>query len=191
MEKKTCTKCKIEKDVCEFRKDKTKKDGLYSSCKSCKLQWACDNKELVNSSNRRYKQNNIEKVRSHTSLYQKNNREKINLRRVYYIKNNPIFKLSCSIRSRMWNFLYYSNISKRNGTFDIVGCSPEFLKEYLEKQFTEGMTWDNHGNLGWHIDHIIPLSSAKNEEELYKLFHYTNLQPLWSIDNILKSNKII
>jgi hypothetical protein len=51
------------------------------------------------------------------------------------------------------------------------------------------MSWDNHGE--WHIDHIIPLSSAKNESDLYKLFHYTNLQPLWAFDNLSKGNKII
>ena len=51
------------------------------------------------------------------------------------------------------------------------------------------MTWENHGHGGWHIDHIIPLDSALSEEELYKLCHYTNLQPLWAKDNIRKGNK--
>lgn len=75
-------------------------------------------------------------------------------------------------------------------TFDIVGCSPEFLKEYLEKQFTEGMSWELMGH-HIHIDHITPLSSASTEEELYKLCHYTNLQPLWAQENLSKGNKII
>jgi len=78
---------------------------------------------------------------------------------------------------------------KTNKTFNIIGCTPEFLKEYIENQFTEGMTWENHGQFGWHIDHIIPLSSVKTEEELYPLFHYTNLQPLWWLDNIKKGTK--
>jgi len=59
---------------------------------------------------------------------------------------------------------------------------------YIEKQFTKGMSWKNHGE--WHIDHIIPLSSAKTEKELYELCHYTNLQPLWKTDNLSKNNKI-
>ena len=78
--------------------------------------------------------------------------------------------------------------NKKNKTILYIGCSLEELKLHLEKQFKPGMTWENHGE--WHIDHIIPLASAKTEEDLYKLNHYTNLQPLWAIDNLKKSNKI-
>ena len=53
------------------------------------------------------------------------------------------------------------------------------------------MSWDNYGLYGWHIDHIVPLSNAKTEDDFYKLCHYTNLQPLWSLDNLKKSNKIL
>jgi hypothetical protein len=84
-----------------------------------------------------------------------------------------------------------NNITKKNKTFDIVGCTPEFLKEHIEKQFKEGMSWDNYGFYGWHIDHIIPLSSAKTDEELYKLCHYSNLQPLWANENLSKGSKIL
>jgi hypothetical protein len=79
---------------------------------------------------------------------------------------------------------------KDRKTFDIIGCTTQFLKEHLENQFVGDMNWNNHGLFGWHIDHIIPLSSAKTEEELYKLCHYSNLQPLWAEDNLKKSNKI-
>ena len=83
-----------------------------------------------------------------------------------------------------------NNMNKNNKTFDIVGCSPQFLKEHLEKQFKDGMTWDKIGK-EIHIDHIIPLSSAKTEEDIYKLCHYTNLQPLWAQENLSKGNRII
>ena len=72
-------------------------------------------------------------------------------------------------------------------------CSLEQFLIYMEKKFTKGMTWNNYGNNGWHIDHIIPCSSfdLTNPEEQKKCFHYTNLQPLWAEDNLRKSDKIL
>ena len=104
-------------------------------------------------------------------------------------KSDPIFKLTGSVRTRLNNFLSSSNIRKTNSTFKMVGCTPEFLKEYLEKQFKPGMTWQNYTRKGWHIDHRTPLDSAKTPKDIEKLMHYTNLQPMWAIENISKSNK--
>ncbi len=70
-----------------------------------------------------------------------------------------------------------------------LGCSLEYLKNHLESKFQPGMTWENQGK--WHMDHIIPLSSTKIEKDLYKLCHYTNLQPLWAVDNLKKGKKIL
>ena len=74
-------------------------------------------------------------------------------------------------------------------TMELTGCELPFLKGYLEAKFTEGMTWENHGD--WHIDHIQPCCSfdLKEEEEQQKCFHYTNLQPLWASDNLTKGGK--
>lgn len=71
-----------------------------------------------------------------------------------------------------------------------LGCSVEFFKKYLESLFLEGMSWDNYGE--WHIDHKIPLSSFNllDHKELSKACYYTNLQPLWAIDNLMKADKI-
>ena len=105
-------------------------------------------------------------------------------------KSDPIFKLANTARTRIVSFLKTHNINKKRSTAQIVGCSPEFLKKYLENKFTSGMTWQNHGRYGWHIDHIVPLASAKTTEEMKKLMHYTNLQPLWAIENLKKKDKI-
>ena len=89
-------------------------------------------------------------------------------------------------------FLKSSNFDKiKNGTFNIVGCTPIELKEHIEKQFLEGMTWENYGFRGWHIDHIIPLASVDSNDDVYRLSHYTNLQPMWASDNYKKGDKII
>ena len=78
-------------------------------------------------------------------------------------------------------------------TLNLIGCSWEKLKLYLESKFETGMTWDNYGYYGWHIDHIIPVSNydLDNLEELKKCMHYTNLQPLWATDNMKKGGKIL
>ena len=71
----------------------------------------------------------------------------------------------------------------------MLGADYETAFNHIESRFKDGMTWDNQGE--WHIDHIVPLASATTEEELIKLCHYTNLQPLWAEDNLKKGDKIL
>lgn len=226
---KTCTKCKVEKDLTEFNKDKTKKSGYDSRCKSCKKiynkQWDTLNKEY----RKEYRLKNLDKIKEKNkkyylenkdirSLYYKNNQDKINhyrrknidKKRKYqkeYDLNNkekkrlynkeysrkrrltdPLFKLSTNIRHLINISFKRQGHSKKSKTYKILGCTSEEFKTYIENQFTDGMSWDNQGN--WHLDHIYPVSLAKDEEHLLKLNHHTNFQPLWAVDNIRKSNKI-
>jgi len=152
------------------------------------------NKEKLKISNKEYREKNKEKEQIRQKIYYQNNKEKVLTRNREYNKNrldiDDFFRVKTYVRNRINKFLKSKNILKKNKTFDIVGCSPEFLKEHLENQFTNGMSWDLMGQQ-IHIDHIIPLSSANTEEEIYKLCHYTNLQPLWAEDNLKKSNKLI
>ena len=134
------------------------------------------NKVLLLEKSKKYAINNYKKVLDYQKKYKQDKYHK-----------DPIFKIRICVRARVNNFLKEKNIKKNNKTFEIVGCSPQSLKEHLEKLFVDGMTWDNQGK--WHIDHKIPLASAKTEEELYKLCHYTNLQPLWAEDNMKKGSK--
>ena len=106
-----------------------------------------------------------------------------------FVKNNPIYKMSMNLRNRLNEFLNIKRLTKTNKTFDMVGCTPTELKAYLEKKFSPGMTWWNHSPKGWHIDHIIPLSRAKNYEDIVKLMYYKNLQPMWAEDNLKKGDK--
>jgi hypothetical protein len=151
------------------------------------------NKEVILNKNQEYVKKNSEKTKKYQKEYRDNNKdslqEYINQYKKERRENDVIFKLRNNLSHRTRQIFKYFNTEKKDKTFDIVGCSPKFLKEHLELQFVDGMNWDNRNK--WHIDHIIPLSSAKTEEELYKLCHYSNLQPLWAEDNLKKSNKIL
>jgi hypothetical protein len=111
------------------------------------------------------------------------NRERRKTDRAYCIKSN--------LRRRLNR--YVSGENKPSSAIEELGCSIDFLMKHLESQFTEGMTWDNRGLKGWHVDHIAPLASFDLEDkaQFNKACHYTNLQPLWAIDNLKKGSKII
>jgi hypothetical protein len=209
VEKKNCSKCGNTQELCFFQKDKSKKDGYRPDCKSCRKQYSDLNYYRFKEKNSNYKKKvrktNPEKFAEREKIYRINNPDKVKLRRKTYYENNkekqfkyvreriktdPVFKLVNNMRRRISIFLSLNGITKKNKTFDIVGCTPQFLKEYLEQKFTEGMSWELIGQ-HIHIDHITPLSSANTEEEVYKLCHYTNLQPLWAFDNLSKGSKIL
>lgn len=160
-----------------------------------------DNKEEIAEKAKERYYKDINKSRERGTTYYKNNKEEILLKQKEKWKingkdkikerrkNDPIFKLKGTMSNRLRNFLKSKGLNKKNKrTFDIIGCSPELLREYIENKFKIGMTWNNHGE--WHIDHILPLDLASTEEQIYKLSHYTNLQPLWKSENLSKGCKI-
>lgn len=103
-------------------------------------------------------------------------------------KKDILFALKRRMSARTWAAFNLQGYRKNSKTAQMLGCSWRFLKTHIEKQFTKGMTWENRHL--WQIDHIIPLASAKNEDQLKKLCHFSNLQPLWNYDNQSKSDKI-
>ena len=106
-----------------------------------------------------------------------------------YYKNNPHARFILAVRKRISGFMQIKKMTKKNKTFQMLGCTPQELILHIEKQFKPGMNWNNWSVHGWHLDHIVPLDSGKNQEEVEKLCHYTNLQPLWAEENLKKSNK--
>jgi len=107
------------------------------------------------------------------------------------VSKDPIFKLKCNTRSLIYNSFrrgINKTFKKSKRTEELLGCTLNEFIEYIKSQFSTGMTLENYGT--WHIDHKYPLSKAKTIEEINKLNHYTNLQPLWAKDNRLKSDKI-
>jgi hypothetical protein len=174
-------------------------------------EWRIKNKEHRKLYWKEYVSKNKEKVKENQSKYHKIYREKnkTELKQYFYKwylenkaihrqysneyeknrkKIDPLFRLQKTIRHRISSAIRSKGYTKRSRSFEILGCSWEFVKQHIEKQFKDGMTWCNHGK--WHIDHIIPLASASSENELLKLNHYSNLQPLWAEENLKKSNII-
>lgn len=102
-------------------------------------------------------------------------------------QTDTLFAIAANLRSRLWNALK-GNFKSGSAVRDL-GCSIDFLKQHLELQFQERMTWENYGE--WHIDHKKPLASfdLTNRKQFLEACHYTNLQPLWAADNIRKGSK--
>lgn len=178
-----------------------------------KKNWYLENKIYLQEINAKYYQEHKEHIKQQQVEYNKKNQEK----QIKYRKNNRAvarkrqniyiqerrkydlwFALYLNIRSNFKLYLKNNNISKFKSTIEYIGCTSEELKKHLESKFEPWMNWENYGkyksktfNYGWDVDHIKPLSSAKTEDDIYKLWHYTNLQPLCSyINRYKKSNKL-
>jgi hypothetical protein len=141
-----------------------------------------------------YYQNNKEELKQ----YRKDNQNKANARHKQRIQSDQLYKLIHDTRALIGGVFKNQNYSKHSRTSTILGCTWEQFKKHLESQFEPWMNWDNRGgkivvgpNMTWDLDHIIPVSSAVNEDDIIRLNHYTNFQPLCSFQNrFVKRNKI-
>ncbi len=161
-----------------------------------------ENKEIIAEKRKEYSLIFNKKNPDYQKEYRKQNSKEIKTKRNIYLQvkkeTDPLFKLTCSIRGAIRQSFKRSSYTKNSKTYQILGCSFEEVKQYLENKFEDWMSWDNRGlyngtpNYGWDIDHIIPLASATTEDELIKLNHYSNLQPLCSyINRDIKKDKCI
>jgi hypothetical protein len=126
-----------------------------------------------------YYDKNRDRLSKYKNEYLKRKRREDNMYRVKHVMRNLVL-----------NSFKNKGYKKNSKTEDVLGCTYDFFIEYIESKFEDGMTWDNRGVYGWHIDHIYPISLAKDEKHLVELNHYTNLQPLWAKDNLQKGNKL-
>jgi hypothetical protein len=114
-----------------------------------------------------------------------------------YVKNKRDtdiqYKIRNCIRNRINSAIVYQKTTKYSSSLELLGCSTQNAKKHIEKQFKEGMSWENYGHKTWHIDHIVPCASfdLTDLEQQKKCFHYTNLQPLWAHENLSKGSKIL
>jgi hypothetical protein len=150
--------------------------------------------EILEKSKEYYQKNKLH-ISEYYSQWVEKNKDKINSYNKNRKNNNPTIKLSSIIRSKISTGLKKFNGGKQNSVLEIVGLkSWEDFRKYIECHWEEGMSWENYGigknNTTWHVDHIIPLHSSQNEEDIKKLNYYTNLRPMWGSDNIRKGDKI-
>ena len=119
--------------------------------------------------------------------FRKKSTEVCNERRKIRIKTDNLYKLIQSIRCLISCGFQRKGYTKNSKTHEILGCTFEYFAKHIEDQFTDGMSWANRSE--WHLDHRLPVSAARSEDEVVKLNHYTNFQPMWAKDNISKSDK--
>ena len=192
-------------DIKKYLKEYYESNKEYISKK--KKEYEKTNKEIISKKKKIYREANKEKIanyrkankekyskynKEYRKKYYKDNKEKIS----EYFKNwqkqkkqnDPLFKLKHNLRTRTYCAFKNKGYSKNTKTHKMLGLDWHMVKQHIERQFTKGMNWSNHGE--WHIDHIIPLASANTEQRLKELCHYSNLQPLWASENISKSDKI-
>lgn len=177
-----CKKCKSIKPKINFIPIMNGKFGYRIHCIEC-----IEKKKLERQENSRLR----------SSEYYTENRESLikygYQKKLERLNSDPIFKFKALISHRIRRAIVSQNGTKSKRTLNYLGCSIEEARIHIEKQFTKGMNWNNHGNYGWHIDHIKPCSKfdLTNEEEQKECFNYKNLQPLWAKDNLSKGNKYI
>jgi len=139
-----------------------------------------------------WRRNNPDKRRAIVARYESKDPDRLKIIRKYGTQrrrqSNPLIKIAAMTRLVVWNSLTRKNCKKLKRTTEILGCSIEFFKSHIERQFTNGMSWENRKD--WHIDHVIPLSSAATEEEVISLNHFTNLRPMFAKDNLVKGDKV-
>jgi hypothetical protein len=179
----------------QYQKERYQKNKTYYK------EYYENNKEKIILQTKEYIENNKEKRLIQSKQYYKNNKEKIIDYNIIYInkkiQSNTLFKLTLNIRCLIRQSIKKNGHKKNSKTELILGCSFEDFKNHLESKFQSWMSWNNQGkyngelNYGWDIDHIIPLSSADIEEDIIRLNHYTNLQPLCSkVNREIKKDKL-
>lgn len=187
----SCKLAGIKQSPTNFSRGDRRRDGLASHCKDCDYQYRADHKEYYLEWNRCSYQNNRDQKLVQIARWYQQNKDKFNRARRELLNRDPLYKLATLLRSRINSALKAKSLRKTHKLKDYLGCTLSELKAYLEKQFQPGMSWKNNTREGWHIDHIVPLASATTSEEMYKLCHFSNLQPLWAKDNLSKSDKIL
>ena len=185
-----------------IEKELERAKNYYENNKDKKKEYENNNKEKINERRKEYRNSNKIIITEKQKKWYKDNIDLVRERNYNYYKmkmaTDPIFKLKKQLKGLIRDSLRNQGLKKSDRTINVLGCTIEELKLHLESKFEPWMTWDNKGlyngelNYGWDVDHIIPTSSGSTYEEIIKLNHYTNLQPLCGYTNrhIKRNNPI-
>lgn len=203
---KICTKCGESKPLESYPKNARYKSGIDARCKQCRNSANKKYRDDKPGAHAEWRRQNYEKNRDHLLAKKREVAEKrkplkkaydqqyrqIRAEKIAAYKraweslksDDPLFKIKRNLRRRVAHVL--AGNRKSDTTFALIGCTAEEFKYHIEKQFLPGMSWDNYGVDGWHIDHIKPcyLFDLSDPAQQRECFHFTNQRPLWAIDNL-------
>lgn len=194
--------------IAELRKEKARKYIAENKEKviEYKSRWAIENQEKIKNNQHEYYINNIDTIKARASLWRINNLDKKRLTNKAWADSNrdkvlesyrkkrearkacPVKNMADRVSSLVSGSIRKKGYGKRSKTHEILGCDWHVFINHIERQFVKGMSWDRRSE--FHIDHIVPLASAKTEDDVIALNHYTNLRPLWTADNLLKKDNM-
>lgn len=190
------------KEYYQKNKEKLKLKAKANGVNENSLKYYHANKETLAEKKKIYYKKNKAMFKEYGKKYREENKELIKEKKIKRQfnrrKEDFIYKLRCNVSTLIRISFKNKSFKKKNKSQEILGCSYEEFKLHLESMFEPWMNWGNHGNpkdgvlepnKTWDIDHILPLSSAKTEDDIIKLNHYTNLRPLCSYNNrFIKKN---
>lgn len=180
-----CSKCKQNKDESLFFKKTNSKTGYQPYCKICsnekvKIHYK-NNTDKILKKKKKYR--HTDEYREKARKYEKG----IYKERRNELRNNINFRLHMSLRDILRRCLKHKGKNKDANLFKIIGYNTQKLKERLECQFKDGMSWENYGK--WHIDHKKPISKFDKNVDISIINSLSNLQPLWAKENLSKGNR--
>jgi hypothetical protein len=192
MESKVCSKCGEDKPLTEFRNRTDSKDGKRGNCIICQDNYLKTynkaNADYIAIQRKGFYDENQKRLLDIKKEYYDANKERLIKRQTEYDRvkkqKDPIYRFKKNIRTMIGKSLTKKGYTKKSQSFLIIGCLQDEFIQYIESLWKPWMNWDNYGlyngelDYGWDIDHIIPLITATTEEEIIKLNHYSNLQPL-------------
>lgn len=207
-----CNACSTVLPIEDFFSDKSRAFGISNICKACsaakgKARYKSNTDSVLKNRKEYYEKNKDAILRRNASYFERN-KDEINKTRKQYVEKNrekitakkretkrsryqtdPVYRLKRNVCRAVHASITRNGYTKRSKTYEILGCTMDEFRLHIERQFTKGMTWEKVGS-EIHIDHIVPLASAKTEEDVLALNHHTNLRPCWADENIRKRDSI-